>query len=1132
MTNWVCSKETEAYFDRLLREANVCYEIARKARAKGFDPELDVETPQTVDLASRVERLLKDYGIDNVAGLIRELSKKQDRESVSISVAKEVARRAPSPKDKAIERAVRVGLAILTEGILVAPLEGLAEVKLKNNKDGTQYVDLYYAGPIRSAGGTAQALSVLIADIVRRDLGIGRYQPTQQEVDRLKEEIPLYKQAQHLQYTPKDEEIELIASNCPVCIDGEPTEEAEISGHRDLPRIETNRLRGGACLVISDGLCLKAKKIQKHVKRLNIDGWEFVDRYIGEENAETSDRQDDEFSVDASDKFIQEVLAGRPVLCHPSRAGGFRLRYGRTRATGLAAVALHPATMAVMDDFIAVGTQIKTERPGKAGTVTPCDSIEGPIVLLKNGSLVAPETVEEVEELRPDIEIIVDLGEILIPFGEFLENNHVLMPGAYSLEWYRRELLRAAKRLPEGWAEPNFQEAIALSEKFNLPLHPRFNLFWHDLQPSEVAYLREFIKANASLDGDTLRIPKDAKAKDLLCRLGALHRMDGDMIAIGLHSMAIIRCLGLEPKDGKLEQVRESASEDTMALVSALAGVEVRPRGVTRIGARMGRPEKAAPRKMKPAIHALFPIGKEGGAQRLLREALAKEDADSQGDQRKIVRGSAVRDTELEKVEVGLRQCVACGKRWFLPKCTCGGHTLPREPKSRLRIPLREVYDRAVAAVGMQDGPDETKCVQGMTSRTKTPEPLEKGLLRAKHDVFVFKDGTTRFDLTNLPLTHFKLEEAGLTPEEASRLGYEKDVDGNPIVSDEQLVELRVHDIIVSAECGDYLVRVSQFIDEMLEKLYGMPAAYKAKAPGDLIGQAVVGLAPHTSGGVLARIVGFTPAKACFAHPYFHAAKRRNCDGDEDSIILLLDCLINFSRSFLPEKRGGLMDAPLILTTHIDPNEIDKEAHNLDLRREYPEEFFEAASHFAKPKDVEKVMDMVGRRIGSVLQYEGFGFSHDTSGIASGPTASAYGEGNMEEKLDAQLALASKIRAVDAADVVARIVVHHFLPDLQGNLKAFSSQQVRCTKCNAKFRRMPLKGHCVNLNADGRECGGNLVLTVHPSSVKKYLEVSKRIAEQYGVSSYLRQRLDLVDEAMSSLFSNDKVKSLKLDDFM
>src|SRR3972149_4940337 len=71
------------------------------------------------------------------------------------------------------------------------------------------------AGPIRPAGGTGQALSVLIADVVRRELGIGRWQPTRPEVERFKEEIPLYKQVQHLQYTPSDEEIELTVSNRP-----------------------------------------------------------------------------------------------------------------------------------------------------------------------------------------------------------------------------------------------------------------------------------------------------------------------------------------------------------------------------------------------------------------------------------------------------------------------------------------------------------------------------------------------------------------------------------------------------------------------------------------------------------------------------------------------------------------------------------------------------------------------------------------------------------------------------------------------------------------------------------------------------------------------------------------------------
>src|SRR3972149_6223277 len=204
MASPVVSEDIRSYFAALDREVEACYSIARSARAKGFDPELDVEIPLTEDLASRVERLLKDYDVEGVARRIRELAKKHDREELAILVAKEMAQRPAPNKEKAVERAVRVGLAILTEGILVAPLEGLAGVKVKRNRDGSSYVDLSYAGPIRSAGGTGQALSVLIADIVWRQLGIGRYQPTKEEVERFKEEIPLYKQVQHLQYAPTD----------------------------------------------------------------------------------------------------------------------------------------------------------------------------------------------------------------------------------------------------------------------------------------------------------------------------------------------------------------------------------------------------------------------------------------------------------------------------------------------------------------------------------------------------------------------------------------------------------------------------------------------------------------------------------------------------------------------------------------------------------------------------------------------------------------------------------------------------------------------------------------------------------------------------------------------------------------
>src|SRR2546428_1823124 len=183
----IVSEEVRGYFAGLLKQVEATYAVARAARTRGFDPELDVEIPLTDDLASRVERLLEHYEVEGVARRIRELAKTHDREELAILVAKEMAVRPAASKEKAVERAVRVGLAILMEGILVAPLEGLAGVKIKRNRDGSSYVDLSYAGPIRSAGGTGPALSVLIADIVRRGLGACREHAPPEDGGRLKE---------------------------------------------------------------------------------------------------------------------------------------------------------------------------------------------------------------------------------------------------------------------------------------------------------------------------------------------------------------------------------------------------------------------------------------------------------------------------------------------------------------------------------------------------------------------------------------------------------------------------------------------------------------------------------------------------------------------------------------------------------------------------------------------------------------------------------------------------------------------------------------------------------------------------------------------------------------------------------
>ena len=183
----------EEYLRTIEGSVDRAYEVADRARKEGLDPAVGTEIPRAQDMASRVEKLLAHLGIEGISTEIRALAATMPREEVAVSITRRIAQDASRGGSTAsrVDAALRVGLAILTEGILVAPLEGLAEVHLHEGRDGAPYIELYYAGPIRAAGGTAQALSVLLADIVRRDLGLAAFHADREEVERYKEEIPL-----------------------------------------------------------------------------------------------------------------------------------------------------------------------------------------------------------------------------------------------------------------------------------------------------------------------------------------------------------------------------------------------------------------------------------------------------------------------------------------------------------------------------------------------------------------------------------------------------------------------------------------------------------------------------------------------------------------------------------------------------------------------------------------------------------------------------------------------------------------------------------------------------------------------------------------------------------------------------
>jgi DNA polymerase II large subunit len=1392
--------DDERYFERIEARLDEAFDRAERAKRQGHDPETEVEIPVAKDMADRVENIL---GIGGVAERVRELEGEMSREEAALALVTDFVEGTVGDYDGRagkVEGAVRTAVALLTEGVVAAPIEGIDRVEILENDDGTEFVNVYYAGPIRSAGGTAQALSVLVADYARSLLGIDEFRARSDEIERYAEEVALYDKETGLQYTPKDKETTFIAEHMPIMLDGEATGDEEVSGFRDLERVDTNSARGGMCLVLAEGIALKAPKIQRYTRDLDEVEWpwlqDLIDGTIGGESdaddAEGADTGSDDEAADGehddtdpeesrptgaprpdpSEKYLRDLIAGRPVFGHPSASGGFRLRYGRARNHGFATAGVHPATMHLVDDFLATGTQIKTERPGKAAGVVPVDSIEGPTVRLANGDVRRIDDPEEALAVRNGVEEIIDLGEYLVNVGEFVENNHSLAPASYVTEWWVQDFEAAGgpvQALGDDPAvdldDPTPAEAHEWATAYDCPLHPTYTYLWHDVSVEQFVGLADAVEdgrvASAEADGgvaggesaggeashrnaggtdasaaDALELPNDDATARTLERLLVEHTRRGETIRVR-EWRPLVRSLGFEVVEGdtRLERTWTASSlsaaareweggDSALEAVTEVAPYDLRERAPTRIGNRMGRPEKSESRDLSPAVHTLFPIGEAGGSQRDVgKAARARDDQGRRG---------------VVDVRAGDRLCPECGTHTYRTRCPeCATHTEPYyecdecgtvvEPDESGRVhcdrcdravesprwvsvDVGEEYREALEAVGERESVYEImKGVKGLTSADKTPEPMAKGVLRAKNGVTAFKDGTVRYDMTDLPVTSVRPAELDVTAADFRELGYETDVDGEPLEFDDQPVELKVQDIVLSDGAAEHLLKTADFVDDLLTEFYDLPAFYEVDEREDLVGELVFGMAPHTSAAVVGRVVGFTSAAVGYAHPYFHAAKRRNCfhpetkvwfqnetgewrhdpietlveerldpetaeeddfgtlvqeldggvmvpsitddgeevlrpveavskhvapehmlrvttesgreltvtpdhrlcrwngsietvaatdiepgdrlpvpsrhpsdaetttdrsstaaadggrnadtvtgveyvesdldhtycvtvegthrlvangllvaqcDGDEDCVMLLMDGLLNFSKQYLPDQRGGRMDAPLVMSSRIDPSEIDDEAHNMDVVRQYPREFYESTREMADPDVVEEVIRLAEDTVGTDEQYRGFDHTHDTADIALGPDLSAYKTlDSMQDKMDAQLELARKLRAVDETDVAERIIEYHFLPDLIGNLRAFSRQETRCLDCGEKYRRMPLTGDC-------RECGGRVNLTVHQGSVNKYMETATRVAEEFGCREYTKQRLEVLERSLESVFENDKNKPTTFADYM
>jgi DNA polymerase II large subunit len=100
----------------------------------------------------------------------------------------------------------------------------------------------------------------------------------------------------------------------------------------------------------------------------------------------------------------------------------------------------------------------------------------------------------------------------------------------------------------------------------------------------------------------------------------------------------------------------------------------------------------------------------------------------------------------------------------------------------------------------------------------------------------------------------------------------------------------------------------------------------------------------------------------------------------------------------------------------------------------------------------------------------------------------------MVDKINNQINLMKKIKAVKLKDILSKIINNHLLKHMEKNFYNFFKQQFRCKSCNKKYRRVTLSGKCY-------ECGGELTQTVNIKSATSYIGIIDKIISENKINT-------------------------------
>ncbi|UCG03659.1 MAG: hypothetical protein JSW11_06655 [Candidatus Heimdallarchaeota archaeon] len=1093
-------KEFLEYLQNIKNVLKTQVQLATQARARKLDPQSKIESKLTFTSKAKIGAILNIPKLEEY--LPSNLSWHESPLLLAADIAKQIVngRFVKDTRENLILMALHSSLVILSQGLISVPHESIPKISIGSKSN---HLTIYFSNTVRYVTGETVGLVVLIADYIRHVLHLNRYNPSPELINRYVEEIEIYFKMNDRSWDLRKDLINFLVQNIGVEISGEAYERIEVKKYRNLPNM-TNRLRMGMCVAF-DKIIDNINSIAHLRLASGIPEWEWLVPPF-----EGIRRKKHEFGRN-------EVRGTQPLLSRSGKPGGFRLRYGYSRNTGQGAAGVHPVTM-YLSEMMSPGTSIKIDFMERPLTVFPVSTLTGPLVEFKDGSSERIESLTRIIEVESDVTQIWEMGDILlspddIPATETIELS------AWTEEWWSQEVKRMIsskfrsieylaniirispieleKLLSEPTRfQPSPEIALNLSRITEVPIHPFYSFNWNEIAISDLIRLIQKID---STNEDLL--PDDDDLKVILRQLGAPFIIHGSNIQSErfqpfIHSLR-----------GKEEEITQILSEDSAVgiekVVQELTKIPIRSLCHRRIGLKIIRVEKSEPRHINPPSHILFPIGSHGGTQRNLL---------------KVKKGANV------DIQISERFCTTCGESTyvtFCPKCLeetkqqfvcktghisdtrncreCGQYAFPARIKP---INVAGIIKSGVQKTGIDDL-TKIKGVSFLNSKNRIPEHIIKGILRAKHNLFVYKDGTSRFDQTNAPLTYFTPSEVHSSVEDLLRLGYTHDVFGNDLIQDDQLIEINPFDVIVSKTAGEFLVDLSKFIDDELTFLYELPPYYRINSLNDITGFLIVGLSPFSMVAVIGRIIGYTENNVIYAHPLWHILKTRNCNGDIDSITLLLDVLLNFSMEFVPTLRGGTMDVPAIINLSDEWEETsvyasyDSILMNLSffnnlIENPLKEELLSYKMSFLKPP---------------------LPISHNIDNVSRYNFENLFRESKIVSKIETELRVLSRIRGVKEGEFVDDILVNDFLPKITTSMTRFFLQPVRCNTCNTTFRRVPLS----NCPVCHRRTIG---LTLSEGWVLRYLQIVNQLKDQYNsdISEYCHSWVELVELNKRLLF--------------